>query len=65
MKAADGLVTFQVSAQAPVIGTDGKQAGTVAGLNVGTRIRVYYVVDDGAKVQEVDLCASEQECPLP
>jgi len=65
VKAPDGQVTFQVSAQAPVIGADGKSVGTVAGLNPGTKVRVYYVVDDGAKVQEVDLCASDLECPLP
>ena len=65
VKAPDGQVTFQVSAQAPVIGTDGKQVGTVAGLNAGTKVRVYYVVDAGAKVQEVDLCLSDLECPLP
>ena len=65
VKAPAGLITFQVSAQAPVIGADGKQTGTVAGLTRDTRVRVYYVVDDGAKVQEVDLCASELECPLP
>jgi hypothetical protein len=65
VNAPDGVVTYQVSAQAPVIGADGKSVGTVAGLNPGTKVRIYYVVDDGAKVQEVDLCASDLECPLP
>jgi hypothetical protein len=50
-----GLVFYKVSADSQVIGKDGKGAGSVGSIAPGTRVRVYYVVDDGAKVQEIDL----------
>jgi hypothetical protein len=50
-----GLVTYKVGAEVPVIGPDGKRAGPATALAAGTRVRVYYVLADGAKVQEIDL----------
>jgi hypothetical protein len=50
-----GLVTYKVGAEVPVIGPDGKRAGSATALAAGTRVRVYYVLADGAKVQEIDL----------
>ncbi|HEY3449089.1 MAG TPA: hypothetical protein VGK67_22195 [Myxococcales bacterium] len=50
-----GLVIFKAPGDTQLIGADGKPAGTVANLQPGQKVRVYYVVDDGAKVSEVDL----------
>jgi hypothetical protein len=50
-----GLVIYKAPGDTQVIGTDGKPAGTVKDLKPGQKVRVYYVVDDGAKVSEVDL----------
>lgn len=50
-----GLVVYKVPGDMQVLGADAKPAGNVAGLKAGQRIRIYFVVDDGAKVSEVDL----------
>jgi hypothetical protein len=50
-----GLVVYKAPGDTQVVGTDGKPAGTVKDLKPGQKVRVYYVVDDGAKVSEVDL----------
>lgn len=50
-----GLVVFKAATDTQVVGADGKPAGTVTVLKPGQKVRVYYVVDDGAKVSEVDL----------
>ncbi|MGC4116746.1 MAG: hypothetical protein QM765_19740 [Myxococcales bacterium] len=50
-----GLVVFKAAADTQLIGADGKPAGTVTSLKPGQKVRVYYVVEDGAKVSEVDL----------
>jgi hypothetical protein len=50
-----GPVTYQVSAELPVLGADKQPKGTVSGLKPQTRVRVYWVRDGGAKVLEVDL----------
>src|ERR1700684_1835688 len=50
-----GMITFLADPNGLVYGTDGAQAGTVAGLKNGQNVRVYFVVDNGAKVSEVDL----------
>jgi hypothetical protein len=50
-----GAVTYRIAADAPVVGKDGKPAGGTSALAPGTRVRVYYVLGDGAKVQEIDL----------
>src|SRR5437016_13413258 len=49
-----GVVTYKVS-EAQVIGADGKPKGGAGTLSVGQRVRVYYVLEDGAKVSEIDL----------
>ncbi len=50
-----GLVTYKVGPDVQVFGRDGKPVGPPSTLAPGTRIRVYYVIADGAKVQEIDL----------
>jgi hypothetical protein len=50
-----GVVTYKIAADAQVLGKDGKPSGAAAALAPGTRVRVYYVLADGAKVQEIDL----------
>ena len=50
-----GVVTYKVSPDLQVIGKDGKPAGSWTALPQGTKLLVYYVIDDGAKVQEIDL----------
>jgi hypothetical protein len=50
-----GLVTYRAGAEAQVFDKDGKPLGTIARLAVGQKVRVYYVVDDGAKASEVDV----------
>lgn len=57
IQSSAGLVTYQVSPDAPVLGTDHKEHGTVATLKPGTRVRVYFTVDkdNGARATEVDL----------
>ena len=52
---AAGVVTYKVGPDVPVLGKDGKPAGAWTALAPGTKLLVYYVVDDGAKVQEIDL----------
>jgi hypothetical protein len=51
-----GPLTLLVDLKAPVYGADGKPTGlTVGSLHPGQHIRVYYVVENGAKVLEVDI----------
>lgn len=51
-----GQMTYKITADTLVFGKDGKPVGAaVDQLAQGTKIRVYYVVDDGAKVLEIDL----------
>lgn len=50
-----GAVTYKLGPDVQVFGRDGKPAGAASTLAPGTRIRVYYVLADGAKVQEIDL----------
>ncbi len=50
-----GVVTYRAGADVQVLDKDGKPLGSIAKLAVGQKVRVYYVVDDGARVQEVDL----------
>jgi len=51
---AAGVVTFKLGADVNFLDRDGKPAGAATGVAQGTRVRVYYVLDDGAKVQEID-----------
>ncbi len=50
-----GTVTYRIGPDVQVFDRDGKPAGAATGLAVGARVLVYYVIDDGAKVQEIDL----------
>jgi hypothetical protein len=50
-----GPVTYIVGPDVQVFGKDGKPAGGIAALGVGAKYRAYYLVDNGAKVQEIDL----------
>jgi len=50
-----GLVIYKAPGETQVVGADGKPAGMVKELKPGQKVRVYYIVDDGAKVSEVDL----------
>jgi hypothetical protein len=52
---AAGVVTYRISQDVQVIDAAGKPAGAATGLAQGAKIRLYYVLDDGAKVQEIDL----------
>jgi hypothetical protein len=54
-KTVAGVVTYKVAADVPVMGGDGKAAGTPVDLKAGQKVRVYYVVDKGAIVREIDL----------
>ena len=50
-----GQMTYKIGPDVQVFGKDGKPAGAPGKLAQGTQLLVYYVVDDGAKVQEIDL----------
>lgn len=50
-----GPVTYKIGAEVQVVGTDSKPLGGVSVLRVGQGVRVYYVVNEGALAQEVDL----------
>jgi hypothetical protein len=50
-----GVVTYKIGPDVQVFDKDGKPAGAATGLAQGTKIRVYYVLEDGAKAQEIDL----------
>jgi hypothetical protein len=52
---AAGVVTYRISGDVQVFDAGGKPAGAATGLSQGARIRVYYVLEDGAKVVEIDL----------
>jgi hypothetical protein len=50
-----GVVTYKAPADAQVFDKDGKPAGAASRLVAGQAVRVYYVVEDGARVVEIDL----------
>ena len=50
-----GLVIYMVSPSAQVLTFKGAPSGTVANLQSGTKIRIYYVIDNGARVSEISL----------
>ncbi len=50
-----GVVTYRISPDVQVFDAAGKLAGPASGLTRGAKIRVYYVLEDGAKVVEIDL----------
>lgn len=50
-----GLVIYKIASDTQVIDAQGKPAGAATALQAGQKVRVYYVLDDGAKVSELDL----------
>ena len=52
---AAGVVTYRIAVDVQVFDKDGKPAGAATALAQGTKIRIYYVLEDGAKVQEIDV----------
>ena len=50
-----GVVTYKVGLDVQVLDKQGRPLGAVSKLTPGDKVRVYYFVDDGAKVQEIQL----------
>ncbi len=50
-----GIITYHAGPEVQVLGKDGKPLGPISKLAVGQKVRVYYVVDNGARASEVDL----------
>jgi hypothetical protein len=50
-----GVVTYKTGPTVQVFDREGKPGARVSALKPGDKVRVYYVVDDGARVIEVDL----------
>jgi hypothetical protein len=46
-------VTFKVSAEVQVFDAAGKPIGSPAALQPGQKVRVWYIVDNGARAQEI------------
>jgi hypothetical protein len=55
IKTDAGPLTLQLGPNVKVAGADGKPLGSVRELRSGQNVRVYYVVDNGAKAKEIDL----------
>jgi hypothetical protein len=55
MKTPAGIVTYKAGADVQVFDKDGKPIGPISALAPGQKARIYYVVDDGARVGEIDL----------
>lgn len=52
---AAGVVTFKAGADTQVFDKAGQPVGSASKLAAGQKVGVYYVVDGGAKAQEIDL----------
>ncbi len=50
-----GVITYQAGMDAQVFDAKGRPIGAVSKLSPGDKVRVYYLIDDGAKALEVDL----------
>ena len=50
-----GIVTYKVGPEVQVFSKEGKPIGGMAALAVGQKYRAYYLVDNGARVLEIDL----------
>jgi hypothetical protein len=50
-----GVITYRAGPEVQVFAKDGKPQGPISTLAVGQKVRVYYLVNDGALAQEVDL----------
>ncbi len=49
-----GVVTYKAGADVQVFDRAGQPAGSPAKLAPGEKVRVYYLVEDGAKALEID-----------
>ena len=52
---AAGAVTYRAGPDVQLVDRDGKPAGAASSLAQGTKVRIYYVLEDGARIQEIDL----------
>jgi len=50
-----GVVTYRIGPAVQAFDREGRPAAGAAGLKPGDKVRVYYVVDDGARVLEIDV----------
>jgi hypothetical protein len=50
-----GVVTYQVGPEVQVFSKAGKPIGGLTALQAGQRYRAYYLVENGARVLEIDL----------
>jgi len=55
VRAAAGLVTFKVGGDVQVFDAAGKPAGAATALQAGQKVRVWYLVDGGARAVEIAL----------
>lgn len=55
VRCAAGLVTFRVNAEVQLLDAAGRPAGAPLGLLPGQRVRLWYVVDGGARALELAL----------
>lgn len=53
VRAASGLVTFKVGGDVQVFDAAGKPAGAATSLAAGQKVRVWYLVDAGARAVEI------------
>ena len=53
VQCAAGVVTFKAGAEVQVFDATGQPLGSPARLVAGQRVRVWYVVDGGARAQEI------------
>jgi hypothetical protein len=52
---AAGLVTLRVASDVPIVAASGERVGSLAALAPGQAVRVWYVVEDGARAVEIGL----------
>ncbi len=50
-----GPFTTRIGGSTKLIGLNGKELRGIGDLQNGTHVRVYYVVDDGARAAEIDV----------
>lgn len=49
-----GVITYKAGMDAQVFDAQGRPIGAVSKLSPGDKVRVYYVVEDGARALEID-----------
>jgi hypothetical protein len=55
MKTDAGPFEVKLSGAVKLVGADGKPLGSAGDLRAGQNVRVYYLVNAGAKAQEIDV----------